>query len=82
MSQAVPELADQIDHREYSAEVSSRLAMQLVAVENILATSRAQGASVELMAPMHALTQRRVSDGFGGDNVSGLIELLVRPGDT
>jgi 3-hydroxyisobutyrate dehydrogenase-like beta-hydroxyacid dehydrogenase len=76
MAGLLPDLARQVDDRDYAADGGSNLAMQAVGVENILQAARDQGVGTELLEPMLSLMRRRVADGFGGDDVPGLIELI------
>lgn len=76
MAGLLPDLARQVDARDYAADGGSNLAMQAVGVENILQAARDQGVGTELLEPMLSLMRRRVADGFGGDDVPGLIELI------
>ncbi|KAK2757600.1 hypothetical protein FQN54_004569 [Arachnomyces sp. PD_36] len=69
-------VAKQIDERDYATE-GSNLAMQLIAIENIVKTSEVQGVSTEMIKPIQDLLQQRVADGAGGDDISSIIELMT-----
>ncbi|GGV81282.1 6-phosphogluconate dehydrogenase [Streptomyces griseoloalbus] len=72
----VANLARQIDNDEYHIGISAALSMQQVGFRNIVEASRSQGVSSELLDPIQSLMDRRVADGFGNDDFSGVIELL------
>ncbi|GGW64963.1 NAD(P)-dependent oxidoreductase [Streptomyces griseoloalbus] len=72
----VANLARQIDNDEYHVGISAALSMQQVGFRNIVEASRSQGVSSELLDPIQSLMDRRVADGFGNDDFSGVIELL------
>jgi 3-hydroxyisobutyrate dehydrogenase-like beta-hydroxyacid dehydrogenase len=78
MIEALPGLAEQIDAGNYTKDVESNLKMQAVAYANIVEASRAQGIDVALIEPMQKLIERRIADGHGTDDISGLIELIVK----
>lgn len=72
----IPNLARQIDNKEYSIGVSAKLAMQQVGFRNIRQASKDQGISTELLDPIQSLMDRRVASGFPNDDFSGVTELL------
>lgn len=74
MVNTLPEQAHQIDAKDYAAKEAS-LSMQTSGV-GIVAFSRRQGVSPELLAPVQALMERRVADGHGGDDFASVIELI------
>jgi 3-hydroxyisobutyrate dehydrogenase-like beta-hydroxyacid dehydrogenase len=78
MAAALPDPARQIDTRDYAGDAASALAMQAVAVDNIISTSAALGVDAGLIQPLPALMGRRIADGFGTDDLGGLIGLLRR----
>ncbi|WP_421928172.1 NAD(P)-dependent oxidoreductase [Neoaquamicrobium sediminum] len=77
MTGVLPETARQIDARNYAAADGSNLAMQAVAIENIIATSHAQGVDSGLIVPMRALMAHRIACGFGGDDIAGLYRVVA-----
>ena len=77
MTSLLPETARQIDSGNYAAADGSNLAMQAVAVENIIATSHAQGVDSGLIVPMRALMAHRIACGFGGDDIAGLYRIVA-----
>lgn len=72
----IPNLARQIDTGEYTVGVSATLGMQQVGFRNIRQASKDQGVSTELLDPIQSLMDRRVADGFPGDDFSAVTELL------
>lgn len=76
MMEALPDYAERIDSGDHARDVVSNLAMQTTAMENILAASREQGVDGALLAPLLPLMRRRIEDGFGTDEVSGVFELI------
>lgn len=77
MTGVLPEIARQIDTHNYAAADGSNLAMQAVAIENIIATSHAQGVDSGLIVPMPALMVHRIACGFGGDDIAGLYRVVA-----
>lgn len=76
MMEALPDYAERIDSGNHARDVVSNLAMQTTAMENILAASRELGVDGALLAPLLPLMRRRIEDGFGTDEVSGVFELI------
>jgi 3-hydroxyisobutyrate dehydrogenase-like beta-hydroxyacid dehydrogenase len=76
MSGFVDGAAEQIDARDYTIGVVSNLAMQAAAYVNLPRAAEAQGVSSELLAPLADLMDRRVADGYGHEDLTGVIELL------
>lgn len=70
---SLPELAAQIDARDY-ASTESNLAMQAVAVANIIEAIRSQGIRADLMEPIRKLIERRVARTGGMEEVSAVVE--------
>ncbi|KAA8643952.1 hypothetical protein EYZ11_006356 [Aspergillus tanneri] len=68
-------LAKQIDEGKYETE-GSNLAMQLVAIQNIVAAGEEQGVSSDLIFPIRGLIERAVADGQGKADLSALIEYM------
>jgi 3-hydroxyisobutyrate dehydrogenase-like beta-hydroxyacid dehydrogenase len=81
MTAQLPDLARQIDARDYTLDTAANLQMQSVGFVNIGNASKDQGVSFELLAPLQALVERRVRDGHGADDLSGLIELIRKPAE-
>lgn len=78
MAEGLPQMAEQIDTRDYTKDVVSNLAMQAAAYANLIEASKAQGVSTELIAPMHDLMNRGVAAGHGAADLSSMIELIKK----
>jgi 3-hydroxyisobutyrate dehydrogenase-like beta-hydroxyacid dehydrogenase len=70
--------AEQIDAGDYGKDVVSNLGMQAAAYVNFFTAAEEQGISAELLAPLNSLMQRRVADGYGHEDLTGVIELLKK----
>ncbi|MCA1404729.1 NAD(P)-dependent oxidoreductase [Ensifer sp. IC3342] len=78
MSGTLPDLANKIDSGLHDRSVVSNLAMQTVALENIARASTEQGVAPDFIEPMLRLAARRLADGHGSDDISGVIETIRR----
>ncbi|RDL50785.1 3-sulfolactaldehyde reductase [Ensifer sp. M14] len=76
MMTALPDYAERIDSGDHARDVMSNLAMQSVAITNIVTASRSQGIDPAFMEPMEKLAQKRLAGGFGTDEISGIIEAM------
>ena len=76
MAGAIPDLARQIETGAYAIDAVASLRMQAAAFGHLVQTSVDQGIRADLMLPLQALVERRVADGHGDDDFSGIIELL------
>ncbi|MHA6629962.1 NAD(P)-dependent oxidoreductase [Pseudonocardia sichuanensis] len=76
MGELVDSTAAQLDSGDYVTGVVSNLAMQTAAYPNFLAVAQEQGVRPDFIAPLYPLMQRRVADGFGHEDVTGVIDLL------
>lgn len=77
MITALPHYAAQIDAKDYKlGGVVSNLAMNIVGFENILEASRSQGLKTNLMQPIKDLLVQANDKGFGGDDISALVEVI------
>lgn len=76
MMTALPDYAERIDSGEHARDVMSNLQMQSVAISNIVAASRSQGIDPAFMEPIERLAKKRLAGGFGGDEISGIIEAM------
>ncbi|SDM66394.1 NAD(P)-dependent oxidoreductase [Allokutzneria albata] len=72
------DVAREVDERDYTDGASS-VAINQVALDKIIAASRAAGVSPDLLLPFKELLDRRAADGHARDSASSVIELL-RPG--
>ncbi|GLI79188.1 hypothetical protein PoHVEF18_007516 [Penicillium ochrochloron] len=72
MTEYTKGMAKQIDEGKYASE-GSNIAMQLVAIQNIIDTSAAQQVSADFIRPMKHLMEKAVAAGHSGDDISALI---------
>lgn len=78
MTFMVHKAADQLESGDYGKDVVSNLAMQSAANATLLRTAEEQGVSTELLTPYADLMARRVADGHGDEDITGVLELLMR----
>ncbi|MDH6627602.1 3-hydroxyisobutyrate dehydrogenase-like beta-hydroxyacid dehydrogenase [Streptomyces sp. LBL] len=69
--------AERLDSGDYTNGVVSHLAMQVAGNATLLRTAEEQGVSAELLTPYTALMERRLADGHGDEDTTGLIDLLT-----
>ncbi len=75
---AVHRTADQLRGGDYTQGVVSSLAMQVAGTPAFLSTAEEQGVSPELVRPYFELMRRRLAEGGGEEDLTGVIDLLVR----
>jgi 3-hydroxyisobutyrate dehydrogenase-like beta-hydroxyacid dehydrogenase len=80
MAPMAHQAAAQLESGDYGKGVVSNLAMQVAGNATLLATAKEQGVSPELLTPYMALLERRLADGHGEEDPTGVVELLA-PGD-
>ncbi|MEU4490294.1 NAD(P)-binding domain-containing protein [Streptomyces purpurascens] len=81
MAPAVHQTADQLESGDYTGNVVSNLAMQVAGNTTLLRTAEEQRVSPELLTPYMALMERRLAQGHGDEDGTGIVELLdLRPG--
>ncbi|WP_329224567.1 NAD(P)-dependent oxidoreductase [Streptomyces canus] len=78
MAPAVHRTADQLRSGDYTRGVVSNLAMQVAGTPAFLSAAEQQGVSPELLSPYFALMRRRLAEGSGEEDLTGVIDLLVR----
>ncbi|MEU1240356.1 NAD(P)-binding domain-containing protein [Micromonospora parva] len=78
MVPAVHQTADQLRSGDYTKGVVSPLAMQVAGTPTFLSTAEQQGVSPELLSPYFDLMRRRLAEGGGEEDLTGVIDLLVR----
>ncbi|MFF1308587.1 NAD(P)-dependent oxidoreductase [Streptomyces sp. NPDC058307] len=78
MAPAVHRTADQLRGGDYTRGVVSTLAMQVAGTPAFLSTAEQQGVSPELVSPYFELMRRRLAEGGGEEDLTGVIDLLVR----
>ncbi|MGW0335822.1 NAD(P)-dependent oxidoreductase [Streptomyces sp. NPDC003011] len=76
MAPAAHQAADQLESGDYRKGVVSNLAMQVAGDATLLRTAEEQGVSAELLTPYMDLMARRLADGHGDEDSTGVIELL------
>ncbi|MER6710088.1 MULTISPECIES: NAD(P)-binding domain-containing protein [unclassified Streptomyces] len=76
MAPAVHQTADQLESGDYTKGVVSNLAMQAAGIPTFLRTAEEQHVSPELLTPYLELMKRRVDQGHGDEDGTGMIELL------
>nr|WTA64582.1 NAD(P)-binding domain-containing protein [Micromonospora sp. NBC_00855] len=78
MIPAIHQTADQLRSGDYTRGVVSTLAMQVAGTPTFLSTAEQQGVSPELLSPYFDLMRRRLAEGGGEEDLTGVIDLLVR----
>ncbi|MEU3116623.1 NAD(P)-binding domain-containing protein [Micromonospora chalcea] len=78
MAPTVHQTADQLRSGDYTKGVVSNLAMQVAGTPTFLRTAAEQGVSQELLSPYFELMRRRLAEGSGEEDLTGVIDLLVR----
>ncbi|MFV0136120.1 NAD(P)-dependent oxidoreductase [Streptomyces sp. HMX87] len=76
MAPAVHLTAEQLESGDYTLGVVSNLAMQVAGNATLLRTAEEQRVSAELLTPYFDLMARRLADGHGDEDGTGLIDLL------
>ncbi|MEV4093062.1 NAD(P)-dependent oxidoreductase [Streptosporangium saharense] len=70
--------ADQLESGDYTRNVTSNLAMMVEGNATMLRTAEEQGVSAELLTPFMTLMERRLADGYGDEDTTGVIDLILR----
>ncbi|POM27081.1 tartronate semialdehyde reductase [Actinomadura rubteroloni] len=78
MAASVAQTAEHLDAGDYTRDVVSNLAMQVAGAPTLLSTAEEQGVSPELITPYLKLMERRLADGHGDEDTTGVIDLLLR----
>ncbi|MFF8288966.1 NAD(P)-dependent oxidoreductase [Streptomyces sp. NPDC016309] len=78
MAPSVHRTAEQLRTGDYTKGVASNLAMQVAGTPTFLSTAEQQGVSPELLGPYFALMRRRLAEGSGEEDLTGVVDLLVR----
>ena len=76
MTGSIHQAADQLTSGDYRTGVVSNLAMQVAGIPTFLRTAADQGVSPELLTPYFTLMRRRLADGHGDEDTTGVIDLL------
>ncbi|WP_415951843.1 NAD(P)-dependent oxidoreductase [Streptomyces sp. KLOTTS4A1] len=77
MAPSVHRTADQLRSGDYTKGVVSNLGMQVAATPTYLHTAEQQGVSPELLSPVFELMRRRLAEGSGEEDFTGVIDLLA-----
>ncbi|RST09736.1 NAD(P)-dependent oxidoreductase [Streptomyces sp. WAC05374] len=75
---AVQQTARQLKSGDYTTDVVSNLAMQVAGTPTFLTTAEQQGVSPELINPYFELMRRRLAEGSGEEDLTGVVDLLLR----
>lgn len=78
MAGSAAQTAAQLETGDYTLGVVSNLAMQVAGTPTFLRTAEEQGVSPELLAPYFALMARRLAEGSGAEDLTGVVDLLRR----
>ncbi|TLW94575.1 NAD(P)-dependent oxidoreductase [Saccharomonospora piscinae] len=73
---AVP-TAEQIDAADYARDVTSNVTMQAAAYDGLCDLARARGVDPLLLEPFGGLLRRRVTEGHGHEDATGVIDYLT-----
>jgi 3-hydroxyisobutyrate dehydrogenase-like beta-hydroxyacid dehydrogenase len=76
MMLSIPQMAEEIDSKNYSSQVVSALDMQSKAFVNLTDTYEKLGLTANLISPLKDLMEKAVSRGYGKDNLSALFEVM------
>ncbi|GHB34232.1 dehydrogenase [Streptomyces viridiviolaceus] len=76
MAPAVHKAAEQLEAGDYGLDVVSNLAMQVAGNATLLRTAEEQQVSSELLTPYMDLMERRLAEGHGEEDTTGVVELL------
>ncbi|CAL9416431.1 hypothetical protein SUDANB58_01755 [Streptomyces sp. enrichment culture] len=76
MAPAAHQVAERLRSGDYTRGVVSNLAMQVAGGATLVRTAEEQGVSTELITPFHDLMRRRLADGHGEEDTTGVIDLL------
>ncbi|GAA3070428.1 NAD(P)-binding domain-containing protein [Streptomyces roseofulvus] len=74
----IAQTADQLTTGDYTTGVVSNLGMQTAGTPTFLATAADQGVSPELLTPYFALMRRRLAEGDPSEDLTGVVDLLLR----
>ncbi|MFF5255397.1 NAD(P)-dependent oxidoreductase [Streptomyces leeuwenhoekii] len=76
MAPAAHASAAALERGDYTKDVTSNLAMQVAGTSTLVRTAEEQGVSTELLTPFWDLMARRLADGHGEEDTTGVIDLL------
>jgi len=78
MAPSVHQTAEHLRTGDYTTGVVSTLAMQVAGTPTFLATADEQGVNPELLTPYFDLMRRRLAEGSPEEDLTGVIDLLLR----
>ncbi|MFD7066914.1 NAD(P)-dependent oxidoreductase [Streptomyces sp. NPDC059913] len=78
MAPSVHRTAANLSSGDYTEGVVSNLAMQVAGTPAFLRAAEEQGVSAELLRPYFDLMRRRLAGGGGDEDLTGVVDLLVR----
>lgn len=78
MAPAVHQTADHLRSGDYAKGTVSNLAMQVAGTPTFLSTAGVQGVSPQLPSPYFESMCRRLAEDSGEEDLTGVIDLLVR----
>ncbi|WP_225821166.1 NAD(P)-dependent oxidoreductase [Streptomyces naphthomycinicus] len=68
--------AERLASGDYTTDVVSNLEMQVAGTDTLLRTAAEQGVDPQLLSPFLDLMRRRLADGHGAEDTTGLVDLL------
>ncbi|NML79011.1 NAD(P)-binding domain-containing protein [Streptomyces sp. R302] len=74
----ITQTADQLKSGDYTTNVVSNLGMQTAAIPTFLTTAEEQGVTPGLLVPYFNLMHRRLAEGFPSEDLTGVVDLLLR----
>ncbi|WP_181140233.1 NAD(P)-dependent oxidoreductase [Streptomyces sp. Ru62] len=76
MAGSAHQTAERLESGDYTTGVVSTLEMQVAGTDTLLRTAGEQGVSPDLLSPFLELMRRRLADGHGTEDTTGLVDLL------
>ncbi|WP_030989244.1 NAD(P)-dependent oxidoreductase [Streptomyces sp. NRRL WC-3744] len=76
MAGSAHQTAERLESGDYTTGVVSTLQMQVAGTDTLLRTAREQGVRPDLLSPFLELMRRRLADGHGTEDTTGLVDLL------
>lgn len=76
MAGSTHQTAERLESGDYTTGVVSTLQMQVAGTDTLLRTAREQGVRPDLLSPFLELMRRRLADGHGTEDTTGLVDLL------
>ncbi|WP_223830350.1 imine reductase family protein [Nocardiopsis quinghaiensis] len=79
MTVGVHTSAERLESGDYTTGVVSNLAMQVRGDRTLLRTAEEQGVSTALLLPYAEMMERRLAQGHGDEDGTGVVDLLAVP---